>query len=646
MVHPLHMATLCNDSMPRMGTVRFYVPQLRCAPRAENFADMQIAYVDGPRLRRALLAGCAHAQGVRAELNRINVYPVPDGDTGTNLALTVRSLADGLRADGSSRVDVIASQAAESAILGARGNCGMILSHFLLGFAEAVRERSRLSAPEFAAALDAAVVHLYGALERPVEGTMLTVMREVAEEAKASQGDDFLPLFERMLERAQDALARTPDLLPALKKAGVVDAGAKGFVALLEGVQRYVVTGDVDATDIARPAPSDAGEVLAAAQVGMEEAADDYRFCTEALVRGAALPPAETVRAALRDRGGSLIVLTSGDVLKVHIHTDEPEPVFEYLRGLGELMAHKAEDMAVQHAAVERTAGGHVTLARRPVGVVTDSACDLPDEVVRAHGIEVVPLMLVFGDETLRDRVDISADEFAARLVAGAHGTTSQPAPAAFLEAYRRAAENAESIVAVLLASTLSGTLSSGETAAKKLAGTPVTIVDSLGASLLQGLLTVKAAELAEAGATPEAIRGEINRIRAQSGIFFTVDTFDRLLKSGRVSHLQAFLGNLFGIRPILGIEPDGKVAAIAKARGRAAVVPRTVALLRERIPTAARKVRFGIIHVARPEVVGEVKQALTAAFGRHDTLVAPATPVIANHLGPGAWGVAYMVED
>ena len=139
---------------------------------------MRIDYLDGPRLRRALVAGCDYVQRRRAELNRINVFPVPDGDTGTNLALTASAIAERLRPlRARSRVQV-AREAADAAILGARGNCGMILSHFLLGFAQNLGERPRVCNPhEFARALDGAVEHVYRSLERPVEGTIITVMR-------------------------------------------------------------------------------------------------------------------------------------------------------------------------------------------------------------------------------------------------------------------------------------------------------------------------------------------------------------------------------------------------------------------------------------------------------------------------------------
>src|SRR5690606_36174150 len=168
--------------------------------------------------------------------HRITVFPVPDGDTGTNLALTTAAIAERLRPNRARSVAVVAREAAEAAVLGARGNCGMILSHFLLGFSNSVGARRRLDAGEFAHSLRDAVTHVYHALEHPVEGTIITVMREVADEACRRVTEDFGDLVELMLSRAQTALARTPELLPALRKAGVVDAGAKGFVAMMEGI--------------------------------------------------------------------------------------------------------------------------------------------------------------------------------------------------------------------------------------------------------------------------------------------------------------------------------------------------------------------------------------------------------------------------
>jgi uncharacterized protein len=604
---------------------------------------MRIEYVDGVRLRRALVAGCDFVQHRRAELNRINVFPVPDGDTGTNLALTASAISDSLRGLDEPRLHVAAQAAAEAAILGARGNCGMILSHFLLGFSSAVADRVRIGAVEFAAALTSAAEHVYRSLERPVEGTIITIMREVADEATHADTRDFADLLELLLVRARDACRRTPDLLPVLRQAGVVDAGALGFVHLLEGVGAYVHGDPFSALE---QTPAFDNVASAAARVEYPAASERFRFCTEALVRGHGLPDSDQVRSRLRDSGDSLIVIRGADVLKVHVHTDDPDAVFKYLRSLGSLVTHKAEDMAVQHATVERAATGHVQLARRPVSIVTDSACDLPDEIIRAHGIHVVPLMLVFEHEVLRDRVDIDAATFVERLRAGEHPTTSQPPPKAFLDAYRSAAEDGEAVLAVVLGSTLSGTFGSAEAAARLVEEFPVVLVDSLGTSLAQGLLVLRATELAELGHEPRAIAAELHRIRAESGILFTVDVFDNLLASGRVGRGQVMIAGLLDIRPILGLDGTGRVVPVTKVRGRRNVPDRMLAEVRARVPATAERVRFGVVHVGCEDRAESFAALLRDVFREPEIIIAPASSVLATHLGPGAWGVAYQVED
>jgi DegV family protein with EDD domain len=600
---------------------------------------MKIRYLDGDRLRRALVAACDHARLGKAELNRINVFPVPDGDTGTNLALTVASVADRLRRNGDDHVADVAREAAEAGVLGARGNCGMILSHWLIGLAEGLRERRRVHVDEVKSALRNAADHLYAALEKPVEGTMVTVMREAAEEAEACTSADLAELHRRILARARDALERTPDLLPALKKAGVVDAGAKGFVQWLEGIGALIDGNPIEAATA--PLEFGAAEPVAAAEFPAGSAA--FRFCTEGLVRGDALPAEAVVRSVLHDFGDSVIVIRSGELLKIHVHTDDPEAVFAYLRGVGRLESHKAEDMEVQHDTVGRGRSG---LARRPVALVTDSACDLPESVIRGHGIHVVPLSLVYDDRVLRDGIDIDADTFLERLRQGEHPSTSQPPPGAFHEAFERAAGDGEEVLGIILASTLSGTYGSAATAARRFGDDgPVAVLDSRGISLLQGLLVLKAAELAELGHDSAAIMVEIERIRDRSGILFTVDTFDRLIASGRVSRGRAWLGSLLDIKPIMKVDRSGAAQPLDKVRGHKALLPRVLDLVAQEIGEA-RSFRFGVVHVDAAEAAERVREAVLERFGECEVLVSPATPVIATHIGRNAWGLAYMVED
>ena len=606
---------------------------------------MQIHYLDGSRLRRSLLAACDYAQQQRDELNRINVFPVPDGDTGTNLTLTVRAIADTVKPSRATSVAEVARGAADAAVMGARGNCGMMLSHFLLGFADGLSGYDRVNTAEFCCAFHRGAKSLREALDKPVEGTILTVIHDTASAATRSAAKDFVALLQHLVNEARDSLERTPDLLPVLKTAGVVDAGAKGFVSLLEGVL-YLVDGSLPIS-----VESQVHEKVVASPASLMEypvSQEQFRFCTEALVHGDSLPTQTSVQNRLGSAGDSMIVIRSDRVLKIHIHTDEPEQVFDYLRGLGDLVTHKAEDMRAQHHTIQRAAEGHIQLARRPVSVVTDSAADLSEEILRAHGIHVIPLLLIDGDRSYRAGIDIATEEFHKKLEDDSElPTTSQPSRADITKTYARAAEEGEAVLAVLAASTLSGTFAAGEAAASEFQGANIYMADSLSASVLQGLLVVKACELAELGWQPEEIVREITRVRTQSGIFFTVQTLKRLVASGRLGSGQVFLARLLGIKPVLEIDKRGHVTSAGKAVGVTRARSQLMKLVDERIPDGTERMRFGIFHVGMPEIVQPITDELRGRYGnRVEVCAAPATPVIATHLGIGAWGVAYLVED
>jgi len=195
--------------------------------------------------------------------------------------------------------------------------------------------------------------------------------------------------------------------------------------------------------------------------------------------------------------------------------------------------------------------------------------------------------------------------------------------------------------------SNLSGTFGSAEAAAFHFDGAPVHLVDSLGASLLQGLMVLKAAEMAELARSPIEIVEELNRIRFQSGVVLTVDNLERLMASGRVGRGKAWFASALGIKPVFCVPTDGRaVEPVGRALGRRRVLPAVLGILRKKLPSQVDMIRFGISHVGCPEIVEELTTALRAEYGDVEILSAPATPVLATHLGIGAWAVAFMVED
>ncbi|PYP67180.1 MAG: hypothetical protein DMD36_15835, partial [Gemmatimonadetes bacterium] len=410
-----------------------------------------IRYVDGPRLRRSLLAAADWVAAGRDDLNRLNVFPVPDGDTGTNLSLTLREVAQGLRDLGDApppSLPQVTEAMAEASVRGARGNSGMLLSQFLLGLREGLGDRLTAGTRDLAQAIQLGVDRLQESLDEPVEGTILTVAREAADEAALARDQpDFTVFLRRLVERAQQALQRTPDLLPVLKAAGVVDAGAEGFVRFLDGIKRLIEEGPVAQGAVDRLVPNAAAQ----ADVAPER---DYQFCTEVTVRSPGLPSSLEARQALRRLGGSIVVLQTGDLLKAHIHTDTPDAVFALGAGWGTVEYTKAEDVRAQRRALR---------ARRSIVFVTDTACDLPDSLVLEHGIGLVPTQLILDGRVYRDRLELTAAEFFVRLRSGCDATTSQPTPQAFEDAFRDAVRAGDHVIAIVLSRLLSGTYASAE---------------------------------------------------------------------------------------------------------------------------------------------------------------------------------------
>jgi fatty acid kinase/fatty acid kinase fatty acid binding subunit len=598
-----------------------------------------IAYVDGPRVARAVLAAADWVAAGRDEINRINVFPVPDGDTGTNFTLTLRAVADALRALGDASLPETVRTIARAAVLGARGNSGMILAHFLLGFSDALGDRPIATAPDLARAIRCGADRLYESLDDPREGTILTVARDaaIAAEPVAHTSQDIGEFMRRLLDEGERALARTPELMALLKEAGVVDAGGKGFVRMLEGVVRYIAGDPIAAIELSSETDQAAFVPAGAVDVAVER---DFQYCTEVLVRGDRLPSANEVRTALHAFGGSTVVAVTGDILKIHVHTDTPEAVFSYAARWGRVDTTKAQDMRAQHRQLAHA-------DRRPVAIITDTSADLPDSLLDRHRIALVPLQVVFGDSTFRDRVQLKPEEFYRRLRTSAElPTTSQPAPADFIQAFRDAAQEADEIVAVLLGSNLSGTFQAAQTAVRAAGVAEAHLVDSGSASLGVGLLALRGAELAESGWSGPRIAAELTRVRARSGMLLTVDRYDNLLRSGRISRTKAWLAGMLDVKPILSFDGDGRVVPIERVRGRENVEARVLALLEQRLTPRPQVVRFGVGHADAPEAAERIRAALVARYKPRDCFVSLATGVLGTHVGPGAWAIFYQVED
>ena len=270
-----------------------------------------------------------------------------------------------------------------------------------------------------------------------------------------------------------------------------------------------------------------------------------------------------------------------------------------------------------------------------PVRVVTDSTADLPPEVAKAHGITVVPLNVQFGEESYRDGVDITPDQFYQRLVSSPRlPTTSQPSVGAFIEAYQGIAEGAEGIVSVHISGKLSGTCNSATQAQTELAETvPIEVVDTRQASLATGLVALAAARAAQAGGSFAEVAVEARRAAEEVSVLFMVDTLEYLQKGGRIGKAAAFLGGLLNVKPLLTIR-DGEVHPLERARTRSRAVARLVELVRQAAPVR----ELAVMHSTTPEDAEELARRVAPLLSEGEVVMGGWAASSAPTRGPGCW--------
>jgi uncharacterized protein len=600
----------------------------------------RIRYLDGARLRRAIIAGARQVRAHREGLNAINVFPVADADTGSNMAGTLGSIVEGIAGSRERSVHGMLRRAADLALAGARGCSGTILAQFFHGLAEEFAGAPQLSARRFGAGVVRAVAYPYDALSQPREGTMLTVLRDWGESVRewSSRSEDFIEVLHHAYRAAVRSLEATKEKLSVLKLAGVVDAGAQGFLHLLAGITAYIASGrirDVEQLERALPAEDPAPEPAGEDPV--------FRYCTQCLLDGADLDT-RVLREQLEPFGDSIIVAGSRARMKIHLHTGEPAKVVELLVRHGRVESQRVEDMRAQFRAAHTPHPG--------VALVVDSACDLPAEAWERHAIHLVPCILRRGEQTWLDKLTIDPGTFHAMLRSprrGPHPTTSQPAPADYQGRFDFLLQHYREVVSLSLSGAVSGTFDAARSAAMAVGrerGARIETVDTRSASIGMGLLARRAAEAVEAGASAAEAAALVRGLVPQLRIHLAVPSLEGLVRSGRVSPLKGLAANLLGLKPLIRLEaatggrPVLGATVFGVRAGRRRILEIAAAELDPRVP-----VEFAIAHADAPDDARWLKARIEERFAlAREIFVVEATAVLVAYIGMGSVGLAYLV--
>jgi hypothetical protein len=343
--------------------------------------------VGGEALYGALQAGSAALQARVAEVNSLNVFPVPDGDTGTNMSLTLRAALDEVGNAAHLPASELLRLISHGALMGARGNSGVILSQILRGFARGLDDKSEATVDDIAAALQVGADTAYKGVMKPVEGTMLTVIRETAEMAGRTvrEAPDVYALMEATLREARASLARTPQLLPVLAEAGVVDAGGQGLVCILEGIMAYARGEAATPREAGRAASA---ELELAAHVHPPEE-EEYGFDVQCIIQGETLD-VDALREQIAAMGDSVLVVGDARAVKVHVHSDHPGEVLEYAIQQGDVTSIIIENMQLQYQEFMRAAQAAGAAAPAPLALPADRVARYLSETGPAAKIGVV----------------------------------------------------------------------------------------------------------------------------------------------------------------------------------------------------------------------------------------------------------------
>ena len=366
---------------------------------------MENMTIGGAMLKEMFLTGAALLEKNRAYIDSLNVFPVPDGDTGTNMSMTMQSAVKEIQNCKGTNVSDIAAAASLGALKGARGNSGVILSQILRGFARALSGKEEMAPENFAAALTTGTEAAYKAVMKPKEGTMLTVARMMAEAVtkEANEGANLYKLIDVMIDEGERALLLTPELLPVLKEAGVVDSGGKGLVTILRGFKMVIDGEDVDEYVLA-PQMQDTAGITGGEEGADLEALDDIEFgyCTEFFIihldESFSEADLDKLREKLMKIGDSVVVAHDSDFIKIHVHSNCPGKILQLALRLGEIDRIKIENMREQN----RDVLANMKKNEKDNALVAVSISDGIDEVYKAIGVN----NLISGGQTMNPSID------------------------------------------------------------------------------------------------------------------------------------------------------------------------------------------------------------------------------------------------
>lgn len=568
------------------------------------------------------------------EINRINVFPVADKDTGYNLAATLLGIEGVVSAKNYSTLRELTQDIKEAAMINARGNAGMIFTGYVIEVLDRIKHLKTIDAFHLALAMKRGIKAARNSIVEPVEGTILDVIRTAGnktfEFAKKKKERNIIKILAEAHKESLIALKETKEKLPVLKENDVVDAGALGFVKILEAwLESLKGVSIVSKEEIVSPI----------VQPQLEEKLE-YRYEVVLSFKKPAEINIEELKEELSLLGNSLEVLELEDKVKIHIHTNEPEFIQDKFKSLSQFES-RVEDMAAQLKKVEK----------KPLGLVVDEIADLPEDFLRKYDIIEVPFTTRFPNgEIITSKEEIYQKMKESIKTGKPLPTTSAPSFKEFLSAYQRAFQKFEKILVITVSSKLSGAYSSARIARsiyKKPAKLNIYVFDCSTAEVGEGLVAIRAQELISRGKNLEEIIEELKEFCLKITLLGCLNDFRYVVKDGRFRLPKFFVKPIYfiqkmGIKLVVGFK-NGKVRVFRVSLGKD--IPRILAEEIKR-QSKGKRIRVVIAHADNAEQAQKLKEEIEKNKNAQVLFVSSVSPVVAIHTGPGALLAAFCPVD
>lgn len=497
-------------------------------------------------LLQSMLNGAAEVISKKDELNRINIFPVADGDTGSNLASLMQAIIDNVSPREYSTKELL-EEVASAALIGARGNSGMIFAQYLNAVAESYHHLES-TFDGLVEAFQKAVHKAYDALLDPKEGTILSVMKAWSEALAGTyeQERSFQQSLLNAQRVAEQALINTEFQMAILRKNRLVDSGAKGFYYFIAGLTNAYCGGTVSTPNnyVEQETPQE--------HTHFETSEPIYRYCSEFIIKEATISH-QTLSEILAPKGDSLVIAGNEKQTKIHIHTNEPQEILSLLSEFGKMTYQKVDDMRLQYEVTKNP--------RANIAIVTDSIADLPEDFLLEHQVHVLPMNILAGEENFLDKLTVGPTLIQQKLTQQHKMSTAQPtirtvdALLSFLE------NKYQHVLVIAVSAKLSGTyqLIKQRIKARDLSPEWIRVIDSKLNSVAQGLLVKQAVELVEAGKPFDEVTQKIEQLTAQTFIYVAVADLAPMVESGRIPRILGKLAQKLSLYPIVSLDRNGE---------------------------------------------------------------------------------------